>query len=481
MSSLKQKAVSGVFWNFVEQAFLMLFRTLINVLIARQLFPSDYGLIAVVLIFMQISEVLVNGGMRDALIRKPELSSDDLSTVFLFNLATSFLLYAVYYLVAPYIAEFYDIPAFVLVSRVLGLVIIINAISMVQNALITREINFKFLAKVNIAATFIGGVIGMVAAYNGFGVWSLVIQSLIKAAMVSLVFWINSSWFPKLHFSFFAFKENFSFGYKLVLSDLINTVFSNLYQMVIGKVYSPESLGYYSQGRRLGEMPSQIFYTLFQRTSYPLLSSIQAENDRFNAIYLKLIRILSFISFPIAFLLILTGEPLIKLLLTDKWVNSIPFFYILCFSGMFFPITGISAYACLAKGRSDLILKFEIIYKLLMIALIALTFRYDIVIMVTGQGFLIILQFVMNFLVVGRVIRLNLKDQLNAISGAFTLSLLTLFITYLITLFDMQMIVKLVMQVFIFSFLYLSFSYLFKMRELSALKEIMKENVFQYK
>lgn len=481
MSSLKQKAVSGVFWNFVEQAFLMLFRTLINILIARQLFPSDYGLIAVVLIFLQISEVLVNGGMRDALIRKPELSSDDLSTVFLFNLASSFLLYAVFYLVAPFIAEFYDLPAFVLVSRVLGLVIIINAISMVQNALTTRKIDFKFLAKVNITATFIGGVVGMFAAYNGFGVWSLVIQSLIKAAIISLVFWINTSWTPKWHFSVLAFKENFSFGYKLVLSSLINTVFSNLYQLVIGKVYSPESLGYYSQGKRLGEMPSQIFYTLFQRTSYPILASVQNEDERFNAIYLKLIGVLSFISFPVALLMILTGHYLIMLLLTDKWINAVPFFYIMCFSGMLFPITGISAYAILAKGRSDLALKFEFLYKALMVILIILTYQFDVLIMVSGQALLIIFQFIINYWVTGRVIGLKIKDQLNAAAGAFVLSLLTFVITYLITYFISQPVVKISLQIVIYASIYLSLAYLFKSRELSAMKEIITEFVSRKK
>lgn len=481
MSVFKQKAISGVFWNFIEQAFLMLFRTLINIFIARQLFPSDYGLIAVVLIFLHITEVLVNGGMRDALIRKPELYPDDLSTVFLFNLLSSLLLYVVFYYTAPFIATFYNIPDFVIVSRVLGLVIIVNAISMVQNALINRNVNFKFLAKVNITATFIGGITGLVAAYNGFGVWSLVIQSLLKASLVSIIFWTNSSWLPKWHFSMFAFKENFGFGYKLVLSGLINAVFNNLYQLVIGKVYSSESLGNYSQGKRLGEMSSHIFYALFQRTSYPLLSSIQNENEHFNSVYLKLIRVLSFISFPVAFLMLLIGEPLIILLLTDKWINAIPFFYILCFSGMFFPITGISAYACLAKGRSDLFLRYEILYKVLMVALIGFTYRYDIRVMVTGQAFLLFFQFVVNFIVTGRVIGLKLREQVYSTLPAFALSLVVMIITYSITFFDLAVSLELIFQTIIFATLYIVFSYYFNIRELAAIKEILNEKLFRRK
>jgi teichuronic acid exporter len=480
-NTLKQKAFSGILWTFVEQAFLTLFRTLINLFIARQLFPADYGLIAVITVFIHVSEVIVNGGMKNALIRKPELKPEDLSTVFLFNLGVALLIYVAFYLSAPAISSFYDIPGFTTVARVLGIVIIIHAFSLVQDALINRTMKLKYFAKINITATFIGGVAGLVAAYNGLGVWSLVIQSLTKATLISLIFWVNTSWYPSLKlFSIVSFTENFLFGYKLILAGLVSAVFNNLYQLVIGKVYSASNLGNYSQGKRLGELPSQTFYVLFQRTGFPLLSSIQDDVERFKKLYLKLFRMLAFFSFPFAFLMLLIGEPLIILLLTEKWANAIPFFYILCFSGMFFPFSGISAHACLAKGRSDLFLKYEIIYKVLMVIMIFVTYRYDILIMVSGQAFLLMVQFVVNMIVAGKVIDLRFLKQISSIVPHFSLSILSFVSAYLITRFDMPVVLKISFQIFTFLVVYLVSSYFFKPGELKAVREIIHQKLFRF-
>lgn len=475
--NLKQKTFSGFFWTFLEQLYFIIFRNLINILIARKLFPEDYGIFSLVFILIQFLEVFVDAGFKNTIIRKPDLTVQDLVSIFSFNLIISVFFYLILFFISPIIADFFSVEGFAPVARGIGLLIVIHGLGLVQDALINRKIQLKFYAKLNIAATTISGISGIISAYNGMGIWSLVIQTLLRSIILVIFYWVWTDWIPNFKYiSIHSFKENFRFSYKLMLSSFINSLFSNLFQLVIGKVYSAESLGYYTQGKRLGEMPSIILHIIFQRTGFPVLSAIHTDHDNFIRVYNRLIIVAAMVAFPITFILLLIGKPIIIIFLTEKWINSIPFYYFMCFSGMFLPIIGISGYAILAKGRSDLVLKYETLYKLLMVLIILVAYRLDIIYMVLGNVILIVFQFLVNVFVSGKIFKIPFKTRFYDIFRIFIISLIISLITYLTTYFIKFLILKITLQLLIYFTLYSIYIFVSYKNLIQEIKYIIFEN-----
>lgn len=396
MSSLKQKTVNGVMWSSIDRFTTQGIQFVFSILIARLLLPSDYGVVAMLSIFLAISQTFVDSGFSTALVRKLDRTDADFSTVFYFNIAVGLFFYAVLWLASPYIAAFYDIPLLEDVTKVVALTLVFSSFSGVQSAKLTIAIDFKTGAKISVTVTLLSGAVGLWMAYRGYGVWALVVQSVSGSLMRTALLWLFVRWMPKLVFSWRSFREMFSFGSKLLTSRLLDTVYNNLYTLVIGRCFSSATLGVYSRADGLAQYPSSNITSVLQGVTFPVLCSIQNEPERLADIYKRFLRLSAFVVFPLMVGLAAVADPLIRLLLTDRWVGAIYLLQIVCFSMMWYPIHAINLNLLQVKGRSDFFLKLEVIKKIQGVIVLCATIPLGIVAMCYGRIFGSLLSLVWN-------------------------------------------------------------------------------------
>ena len=362
-SSLKEKTVKGVMWSSIDRFSTQGIQFVFSILIARLLLPSDYGAVAMLNIFLSISQSFIDCGFGTALIRKLDRTDTDFSTVFYFNIVVGLFFYIVLWLASPYIAAFYEIPLLEDITKVLALTFVFSSFSGVHSAKLSITIDFKTIAKISIIVTILTGSVGLWMAYNGYGVWALVIQAVSWSLLRTVLLWLFVRWIPKWIFSWKSFRGMFSFGSKLLISGLIDTTYKNIYTLVVGKVFSSTTLGLYSRASGLAQYPSSNITSVLQGVTFPVLSSIQNETERLADAYKRFLRISAFIVFPLMVGLAAVADPLIRLVLTDKWEGCIYLLQIVCFSMMWYPIHAINLNLLQVKGRSDLFLKLEIVKK----------------------------------------------------------------------------------------------------------------------
>ena len=384
-SSLKEKTVKGVMWSSIDRFSTQGIQFVFSILIARLLLPSDYGVVAMLNIFLAVSQTFIDSGFGTALIRKLDRTEVDFSTVFYFNIAVSLFFYGVLWLASPYIAAFYDIPLLEDVTKVVALTLVFSSLSGIQNAKLAINLDFKKRAKISVSTTVLTGAVGLWLAYNGYGVWALVVQSVFSALLRSMLLWAWVRWLPCLTFSWNSFREMFSFGSKLLASALLDTVYNNVTTLVVGKVFSPSVLGVYARAGSLAQYPSSNITGVLQGVTFPVLSSIQNEPERLADAYKRFLRISAFIVFPLMVGLAAVADPLIRLVLTDKWEGCIYLLQIVCFSMMWYPIHAINLNLLQVKGRSDFFLKLEIIKKIQGVTILCVTIPMGIVVMCYGQ------------------------------------------------------------------------------------------------
>jgi O-antigen/teichoic acid export membrane protein len=474
---LKQKTLSGLAWSGVDTVGLNLIRVAITIVLARLLQPSDFGLIALLNIFIAISDTLVQGGFSTALIRKVNVSKEEYSTVFIVNLLIGLLLYAAVYAIAPYIALYFNEPLLKPIARVLMLVVIFHSFGIVQNITLKRAINFKRLAIVNISSTILSGGAGIAMAYLGYGVWSLVAQVVFKALLTSLLLWVFGEWRLQLGFSKEAYRENLKFGYKITLANIIGIFTTNIYSVVIAKLYSASSLGFYYQGRKLSETIKMAISTVFKNVSLPVMSSVQENEERLIGVYIQFMRTVSFVTFPLMMLLIVVAQPLLLLLLTEKWAISIPYFQLFCVNGLFFPLIMISGNLPLVKGRSDIYLKFSTLFYFLMILFLLLTAKIGIGAMIIGLVVQTLIQLGVNLWFVSKIINLSFAKQIFSLADIFGVSLLVMLAVYPLKYLVESGPLLLSMQVISFSLLYLVLQHLMKSKELGEVGKIVSSKL----
>lgn len=475
--SLKKKTVKGLIWSTIDAVGLNVFRILITIVLARLLDPADFGLIAVLNIFIALSEAITKGGFTTALIRRLEVSDKDYSTVFTFNFVLSLLIYFIIYLISPLIADFFNEPSLRSIAKVVALVIVFHAFGLIQNIALRRALNFRALAFVNIVSTVLSGGIGITMAYTGYGVWSLVAQITLKALISTALMWIISKMKVRVGFYQESFKENFNFGYKILLSNIINTLTMNAYNVVIGKLYNTESLGFYYQAKRLSDFSSQIISNVFKSVSFPVLSSIQDDETRLTNAYIQFLRHISFIAFPLMMLLIVVANPLLTMLITDKWLESVPYFQLLCISGMLLPLIVLSGYMPLIKGRSDIFLKMEIFYKSQLMLALIITASFGIKAMIIGMVVQIAIQFFINLTIVSRLYKLSFLFQVGRLKDIFLISFAVSLVTYLLKYVILTNEYLIFVQVFLFTLLYISIQYLIKSKELFEIKNLVTSKI----
>ncbi|WP_340103291.1 lipopolysaccharide biosynthesis protein [Rhodohalobacter sp. 8-1] len=383
--SLKVEASIGVLWVAVERFGQQILQVVIFIILARLLTPEDFGLIAMLMIFFAIAQSFIDSGMGQALIREKEISDQDRSTVFWLNLLLSVAFYGLLYVGAPWIAEFYNRPELVDLTRVMGLAVIFFGIAIVQRSEMTQQLEFKKQAYAQVPAVFIAGTVSITMAYMDFGVWSLVAQYLLVAACSSIALWILQPAKIRFHFDKESFNRLFGFGYKLLLSGLLNTIFLHIYKLVIGKFFVAATLGFYTQAKKMQQMASQNLVGIIQKVTYPLLAKTGGDPVRLKRGYRQVIQSSSFVIFPGMLLLILFAEPIMLYVLGEKWIDAAPFLQILCFSGILYHLHAVNLNILKVLGRSDLFLKLEIIKKVNIAIAILVGLQFGIYGLLVGQ------------------------------------------------------------------------------------------------
>ena len=399
-------------------------------------------------VFIAISESFINSGFSNALIRKNDCTDADYSTVFYFNLVVGILFFFILYLSAPAIGGFFNEPELVAILQVMGIVLIIDSFTIIQRTILTKRINFKLQARISIISSIGSGVVSIIMAYNGFVVWALVMQRLIKQGLNSLFLWILNKWRPLLVFSTRSFKELFGFGSKLLLSGLIDTVYRNVYYLIIGKFFSAKELGYYTKADEFKKLPSQSLNGIISRVKYPVLSSLQNDTFRLKNSYQKLIRSVMFITFVLMLGMAAVAEPMIHTLIGPKWVPSIIYLQMLCFVGMMYPLQALNLNMLQVQGRSDLFLKLEIIKKIIAIPTIIIGIFFGIKMMIVGMMINNIIAYYLNSYWSGVKIGYSFKEQVLDILPSFLLALTMGIAVYLLgTILPFLHVVNLIVQV----------------------------------
>jgi O-antigen/teichoic acid export membrane protein len=422
-SSLRTQTITGVFWSFLEKFGSQLILLISQILLARLLEPKDFGLVGMLAIFIGVSQAFIDSGFDNALIQKKEVNQTDYSTVFFFNISIGLVLYLILFFAAPAIADFFHQPLLIQLTRVVCLILVVNSFGLIQLVKFKIEMNFKAIAQVVVIANFLAAICGITMAFMNFGVWALAGQIIGIYFFRTLLFWLKSSWRPSLIFSYRSFKKLFNFGSKLLLSGLISQTFENIYLLVIGRLFSAADLGFYAQAKKFQEVPVATLAQVVGNVTFPAFSKIQDENEKLRLGFRKLIKLLVFINFPLMLGLAIIAEPLLVLILGEKWLPSVPYFQLLCLAGMIYTLHASNLNILKVKGRSDLFLYLEIIKKAIVVLAIVIGLQWGIIGLVIGQICTSFISFFINAFFTGKLISYTIFDQLKDIRQTFLITI----------------------------------------------------------
>lgn len=472
--SLKSQAVKGVVWSAVERFSVQGIQFVLSIIIARLVAPSEYGLIAMLGIFLAIAQTFIDSGFSNALIQKKDRTEVDFSTVFYFNIVVSLVVYLILFLSAPYIALFYKEPLLDIITKWVGLNIIISALSIVQRAKLTIQLNFKTQAKASLIAVVISGICGITMAYYGYGVWALVCQSLLNNLLSTLLLWVFARWMPAFIFSWQSFKGLFSFGSKLLLSGLLHTIYLNLYTLVIGRRYSATDVGYYNRSYSIAQYPSVNIVGVITRAIYPIQCEMQHDEERLSSSFIQYLRMSCYIIFPLMIGLAVLSKPMVLILLTDKWASMSDLLSILCIAYMWYPVMVINNQMLNVRGRSDYFLKAEIIKKIVAIVILLLTMPLGLKILCFGILFYNILDMAIIIVFTKKVMNTGFRQQFGAILPIFLVSVGMGVVIHLFLLINSNINIQLFGGIFIGSITLAFFSFIFSIKEFGYLLSYLK-------
>jgi len=475
--SLKQQVVSGVFWSFINLFLTRGASFFATVLLARILTPEDFGLLGMIMLFMGIGTTLVDSGLSMSLIRSNDVDDRDYSTVFYSNIGISLLVYIIIFLLAPFIAIFYEHEVLTNIIRVYCLGFIISATSTIQTAILTKELAFKKMTQYQIPATIISITLGILLAYQGYGVWSLVWMFLINQLIRSLVFWYKSKWTPSLVYESEILKKHLNFGYKLMLSSLLNTGFKNIYNIIIGKYYALNILGFFERSQTFQHYIVSTLTDVILNVSYPVLSKIQDDKEKMVFVFKKIIIITFFIVAPIMLGLSVLAAPLFQIILGEKWMEAVPFFQILCVSGVLYPLHYSNINLLKVLGRSDLFLKIEIYKKGLVIIVIFLAFQYGIIGLLLSTIISSLLSFFVNTYYTKQLIGYGAKKQILDLLPVFILSIISAGIMFYLYSFlgNINLFFQFLLPMLAGAFVYIMANYFFKLSPLIEILNLIKK------
>ena len=473
---LKAKTVSGVIWTGMQKLGSTMLSFISTIVLARLLTPEDYGYIGMLAIFLAISLTFIDGGFGSALIQKKRPTHEDYSTIFYWNLGLSIVLYLTLFFAAPFIASFYRLPLLCKILRVEGLVLIVNAARIVQTNQLRKQLRFKKIATVEVSVAAVSLAVTIYLAWKGFGVWALVVQQLMVSVLTTSIYWLTGKWLPLLEFSKKSFKELFNFGGFILLSNLVNTFCNNIQGLLIGKFYTPATMGYYSKAHSTESLASNFISTVMDQVSYPVLAEAQNDMEMMRRMLKKFIGVLAFFTFPLMTLLILLAKPVFLLLYTDRWLDSVPFFQILCFAGMAICLQGINYYAVAAIGKSNVMFRATLIKRgiglLLVVAGLYFWKLKGLLIGVVLGSYVI---YIVNACLVHKYIRYTLGRQLRDLLPVIIVALISGIVTYIVgNLIPLHIYLVAVIQLLIFLCMYISLSMLLKLSAFTDGVEVLK-------
>ena len=479
--SLKNKTVKGVGWSAAD-AFLGHGVTfIVGLVLARLLSPSEYGLIGICTIFTTVLSGIVDSGFSNALIRKKDATEEDYSTMFVTNMAISLILYILLYLCSPLIAAFFERPELVSLVRAVGLVLIFQALSLVQYTRLTKRIDFKTKTKASFIAAVVSGILGIVFAFLGFGVWALVIQVLSNKLIYTICLWILNKWSPSLSVSKDSFYYMWGYGWKLMLSGLLDNVWKELYQTVVGKCYSPATLGQYTRAKEYGQLFSSNFTRIVQRVTFPALALVQDNRDRLVSAYRRIIRTSMFITAVCMIFMGAISEPLIYCLIGPKWHQAATFLPIICLSLSLYPLHAINLNMLQVQGRSDIFLYLEIIKKIISIGPLCLGIFVGIYWMLVGSLVTGIIAFFLNTYYTGKKLKYTSWMQLKDVAPFYGISIIVAVSVYFLKYLPMSYWLVLPVQIITGAGILFLICETTKLSEYYELKNIVRDYITKLK
>ena len=470
------QAKKGVVWTFMQQFSIQLINFVVQIVLARILVPSDFGLIAMITIFIAIGQSLSDSGMTSSLIRNNENTEGDYGTVFITNLGVSIIVYCIVYLIAPLVALFYKQEILTPLLRVFGLVFILSSFYVVQLAKFTKELDFKSQFTYQVPSVIIGAVVGVFMAKHGYGVWSLIGLNLAQSASFGAILWSFYKWKPKWNFDRKVFRSHFDYGYKLTLSGLLNTIYLNLYRVIIGKKFSPASVGFFTQADSLRLFPVNQLSAVLNKVTFPLFASIQNDDWKLREAYKSALRLVLSLTSAMMLILVLIAEPLFRIVFGEKWLPSVPYFQILCVASIFLPIGTYNLNILKVKGRSDLFLKVEVIKKVIGVVSLVVCIPFGINAIVWSLCITNIFFAYLNGYFSGKFIQYTVFQQIKSSLSIISIAIIPYFIIYLLSnrIIIINDFFSIVVQILTFILIYFPLVFIFNKPLVKDLKLVLK-------
>lgn len=475
---LQYKVVSGVAWSFTEKILTMIIQMVVSIVVARQLMPSDFGVMAILTFFCSVALTIVDSGFSQTLIRKDDPSDQDYVSVITFNLAMAILLYfGLVFVASEPLARLYDSPVIVDVAPILFLVLPINALCVVQTVMFTREFRFALLSKIVFFSSLISGLVAIAMAFMGFGIWSLVAQRLVQMSVKGVAFWTLRNWRTSARFSFRPLIEMAPFSLRLLATDLIASIYNNVAQLFIGKMHTTSTLGFYSQAQKLKDLPVTSTVQAVQGVTYPALSKISDDAEKFTNGYLRIIRLLSFVICPVMLGFVAIADDMFRLLLGERWMPTVPYFEILALSGLFYPLAIVSYNVLKAKSDGRVILRLEILKRVIMTGVLCYTIPRGVESVAWGMTAMAAVEFMLNTVTAHRYLSCDKLAVLRNVLPSLLLGVVMFGVLYL---FDMaieplHVALRLLIAIVLGGVSYLLLALLFRVKALGEAITLVRE------
>lgn len=471
--SLAHKTLSGFVWTLFSRMGTRFSIFVVGIILARLLTPADFGLVAMLGVFFAISNSLVDSGFTQALIREKYISQDDKNTVFSVNMIMSILMYSLLWFGSPYIAAFFNQPPLLWLTRVMGLDILFKAVSIVQRAVLMNTLKFKFLSAVDVSVSILTGVISIILAYKGLGVWALAIKYFLSSLFVSIIFYVANPWKPTGFINKHSFRRMFAFGSNMMITGLVNNIFNNVYNLVIGKYFSAATLGFYNRAFNFTNQFSGMILTALGQVTYPVLSKTKDDIPRLKSAIKRILMSVSFVNIPLAVFLFVAAEPFIRVLLGQNWIETVPYLRILSIAMLVSYMINLNHNVLKVVGRSDLFLYLSIINKVLTVFVVIVSFKYGVLWMVTGSTIVVIIEVILSMVIISKFIKYRFKEQIRDIypNLLITLPMIVVFVL-IITLNLKSEILELSMMVVLGLLVYFLTAKLFNIVSYIQIKEL---------
>lgn len=472
---LKKRTLNGFLWNGIQRFGALVISFVSNIVLVRLLDADVFGAIGILLVFVAISQSIVDGGFTSALIQRNEVTQDDYSTVFFWNLAVSVIMVLVLWCMAPLIAEYYATPILCNVLRVQSVLLIIHALCVVQTAKLTKDLSFKILSIRTLIATTLGVLVAILMAYKGFGIWSIVAQEIVVASVGTILLWKYCNWKPSWTFSWPSFKGMFKFGSLIFLSGIVETIYNNIQSFIIGKAFSIRDLGYYTQAKKLESIPITTGTSVLSQVLFPAYASIAEDHERIKRVVRQNISIVSFIAFPVMLFLTLYADPIITILYTDKWSASIPMFQILCIGGAFHPLNVANTILFKSLGRGDIFFTLQVLKRILCVAFILFSIQYGLYAMMWTMTITMVVFYSINIYCTHKYFGYTINEQLSDILPSVALAIFTVVMSMIFSsLIKIKSVfVELGLDSIIYICIYIFGAKFFKIKSYLIIKELL--------